>query len=230
MVVFCNKNVYLTVLIVVPRNGKDNIAKTRKQFLSLDEIKSLHPMQTMLYLTMLGSGFLFFTLILLYSYQVFTKGFVVTDFKLPKSFIISTFCIIGSSFFIFKSKLAFRDDTMQKLAKLTMSAFGFGIAFLIFQIIGWVELYNQGLTFSGSLPVISYLYFISGVHILHFLVGLVYLGITTVRTYKASKDPVDELLYATNPSVKSNFKQLSLYWHYLDVVWVVLFFFFLFTL
>jgi cytochrome c oxidase subunit 3 len=149
---------------------------------------------------------------------------------LPKTFILSTFVLLASSFFLFKAKISLKYDKLNNVSLFTLLSFILGSTFIGLQLIGWVALSKQGFNFSGSNVVISYVYFISGVHLIHLVVGLFYLGSMSFKSYKASKDPVDELLFSTNPSIKFLYKQVSLYWHYLDMVWLVLFLFFLFTL
>jgi len=65
---------------------------------------------------------------------------------------------------------------------------------------------------------------------LHLLAGLLFLVSIWRRIGKASKDPIKSLITATTPYQQVRITMLVSFWHYLDVVWVVMFFFFLFTL
>ena len=70
---------------------------------------------------------------------------------------------------------------------------------------------------------------LSGLHVAHVLGIMVYLLYLLMQCHKTSKDAVKELLYATNPYQKVRFKLLTSAWHFVDVVWVVVFFYFLFS-
>jgi len=92
-------------------------------------------------------------------------------------------------------------------------AVALGALFLALQVVLWSNLYGQGLRPSTGGPYGSVFYGLTCFHALHVLVGLLLLGAVTVfallrRVRQAEAEKVDVL---------------SLYWHFVDAVWVVVF-------
>ena len=58
---------------------------------------------------------------------------------------------------------------------------------------------------------------------------MVFLLYLLMECHKASKDVVKQLVYSTSPYQKIKFKILTDFWHFVDILWVVLFLYFLFT-
>ncbi|CAN5377197.1 hypothetical protein BH09BAC1_BH09BAC1_17060 [soil metagenome] len=106
------------------------------------------------------------------------------------------------------------------------ASFILGVLFLIFQTIGWVEMYSQGMNLKANQGY-SFLYIISGLHGLHVLGGLVAMGIGLFRSYRRLTEPVAELLFSVDPQHKTRIRLLATYWHFVDVLWVYLYVFFL---
>lgn len=87
------------------------------------------------------------------------------------------------------------------------------LAFLAGQLLAWRQLSASGY-FVASNPAIAFFYLLTGVHGLHLLGGLFVWGKTVVRM----AHPGVELL-----DVALSVELCTVYWHYLLLVWLVLF-------
>jgi cytochrome c oxidase subunit III len=74
------------------------------------------------------------------------------------------------------------------------------------------------------------LYLISGLHALHFVVGIVLIGIAFVKAIIRYYDPVKELLFSTDSTKKLNVELVALYWHFVDALWVAIYLMFVVSL
>ena len=86
------------------------------------------------------------------------------------------------------------------------------LAFMAGQLLAWQQLYELGF-FLTSNPANAFFYLITGLHGLHLLGGLVAWGRTTARVWRGSD--------ATQ--VRLSVELCAVYWHFLLIVWLVLF-------
>lgn len=95
-----------------------------------------------------------------------------------------------------------------------------GIGFLASQIIAWRQLAKQGV-YIASNPHSSFFYLFTAVHGVHLLGGLVALAYLSLR----SRAPRDEKSALTSKLTKTQAKAdaVTLYWHFMDFLWLYLF-------
>lgn len=191
------------------------------------KMESLHPHQVMLYVSMIGSAIIFLFMIVAFAVSR-PESSDLMNTRFPKSFVISTIVILLSSFSVSKVVPAFEKDDLEELKKWMGLTFLLGLVFAMSQLTGWRELSQYGITFSGD-RARTYLYVISGLHVLHILGIMVFLLASLMYCHKVSKDAVKHLVYATNPYQKIKLKMLTDFWHFVDLLWLVLFLYFLFT-
>ena len=89
----------------------------------------------------------------------------------------------------------------------------FATAFLVGQWLAWRQLSTAGFYAAGN-PANAFFYVLTGLHGLHLLGGLVYWARTTWRL--SGND-------AASPAASLAVELCTVYWHYLLVVWLVLF-------
>lgn len=207
------------------QNHNKNTKKAAQQTV-IDRLERLHPHKTLLYLAIFGSCLLFGFLITAYAMKTDDHTFI--DFHFPKAFIVSLVLLLLSSFSISKALGAFRNDDMIALKQSLGITLLLGLAFTMSQYVGWYELNRSKIYLSGEVSG-SYLYIISGLHVLHLAAGLVFLTATYTRVSNISRDQVKRLIMVTNPYERTKLEMLTVYWHFLDVLWVALFFYFLFS-
>lgn len=150
------------------------------------------------------------------------------QFRFPKMFLISTVIIVLSSFSLERAIKCLQVDELDGYTKWLKYALALGVAFLVTQVIGWLNLQQSGIFFGGT-PDGSYLYLISGLHALHLVAGLGVLCVLYWKTGSSNKNPVKGLLLASDASNLSKVKLLATYWHFVDVLWIYLLLFFLFN-
>nr|WKN39123.1 cytochrome c oxidase subunit 3 [Tunicatimonas sp. TK19036] len=208
------------------QNYHKNTEKTERAT-AIARLEKLHPHKTILYLAIFGSSLVFLFMILSYTASQHDAD-VFINFKFPKAFIVSLVLLLFSSYAISKVLPAFLKDDL-KLARHSLGiTLLLGVAFTISQYIGWSELYHSGIYLSGKASG-AYLYVISGLHVLHLAAGLVFLTVVYTRLSSVSRDPVKTLILVTNPYQRIRLEMLTVYWHFVDALWLLLFFYFLFS-
>ena len=206
--------------------------KTEKKKLDLRKeafkrMEEMHPHQILLYVSMIGSGVIFLFMIVAFTVSRPDQlDFLKIEF--PKSFIISTLVLLSSSFTVAKVYPAFLNDDIEEIKKWLGVTFLLGLLFSVLQFTGWQELQAKNILFNGERSG-AYLYVVSGMHVLH-MVGVICFALyLLMEAHHVSKDGVKRLMYATNPYQKIKFRMLNDFWHFVDVLWIVLFIYFLFS-
>lgn len=205
---------------------KENKNTQQQRLNTFSRIEQLHPHKMFLYLSIFGSCLIFLFLTIGHiSSQPDAEDFI--RFKFPKAFIVSLVLLLLSSYTISKTLPAFFTDDMKSLKWYLGLTLFLGFSFTVSQYVGWYELMRSGIYLSGKAAG-SYLYVISGLHILHLAGGLVVLTLYYTRISRISHDPVKVLIMVTNPYEKIRLEMLTTYWHFIDIIWGFLFFYFLF--
>lgn len=187
------------------------------------EIPRLRSDRLFLYIALASISVLFLSLTLAYVYARVLQP--AAALHLPLIFHANTLIIIVSSLsFRFAVQATGLNEHKNYLYGLAIT-FGLGAAFLIFQLMGWMELFSGGVNLRNSQSG-AYLFLISGVHAGHILGGLVVLGVALFRAYAREKDPVKMLVYIAQPTDHRQIKLLETYWHFVDGLWVYLYLFF----
>jgi cytochrome c oxidase subunit 3 len=139
------------------------------------------------------------------------------EIPMPFSFTLSTIVIVLSSLVFHFGLIAVKKENYG-LAKLSVALTLFlGLLFVYTQYMGWVTLNNNGFYLAGkdSTQESSFLYLLTGLHVVHLVGGLFSLIVVFVKTIKKRYNAEDSVGF-----------QVSLtYWHFLGGLWVYLFFF-----
>jgi cytochrome c oxidase subunit 3 len=138
-------------------------------------------------------------------------------FNLPITFYISTALIISSSGTMYWAQQSAKKGHIGTIKAALTITFLLGMAFCFSQIQGWKALYANGIVFAGRTSNLSgsILYVITFMHFLHIVAGIISLLVTLNSSLK-------------NRYTSQNYLGLSLcaiFWHFLDVLWVILFLF-----
>jgi len=203
-------------------------SRQSSESVNLNQETRFHPYKTFLFFTLLGSTVMFLTMAYLFILTVSNIG-IPEHFILPKAFTVSTVLIMLNSFVLFRLGRAFTNDSAFELKAALIGSLILTCAFCFSQGIGWIQLFRSGLL-PASNNGIAFLYILSGLHLLHVSGGLIYLIYLTQRTFIHTSEIVKSLMFFTDELNKIRFNMISLYWHFVDGVWVLLFFLFLFTL
>ena len=162
---------------------------------------------------------------LVMSFAGLTSAFIVSssredwlaNFTLPSAFTYSTLIIVLSSLLLFLAKQAFKKNQSAITTSLLIGAFVLGIAFIYSQIQGFNQIIASGYNFTGptSNITMSYIYVIAVVHILHVLAGITCLFVVIINQLNK--------IYSNENRL--GFDLASNFWHFVDILWVYLFFF-----
>lgn len=207
------------------KQQQTNIRETKS---TLEKMEQQHPYIMMMYLGAMGIFMAFTLLMLLFFNESLIKS-VTHPIAFPYAFFVSTIAIASSSFFLEKARQQFYKDNFKKLRNNLLVVFGLGIVFLALQVIGGYELHQNKIYLEGKTAG-AYLYIISAFHMLHLMGGLIYAAILINQYIKKVDDPVQILITVTNPFEKIKLQLLTIYWHFMDALWVGIFLGFLIAL
>jgi len=127
--------------------------------------------------------------------------------------IFYTICLLSSSLTIHLAAKSLRQGSGLRFGILWLATIALGAAFLYGTATEWHRLiYHEGLTISTNLFGTTY-YSLVGLHGFHVVAGLLALSIVMVFT----------LLGDVRPEHAERVDVLSLYWHFVDGVWIVVF-------
>lgn len=172
----------------------------------------------------IASSTMLFTMLLV-AYVVRSAGSNWSMVKLPLVFLISTAVILLSSFTLNNARIAFRHERFGNYRTNLATTLSLGILFMLLQGWGWRDLIRAGVRLEGN-PAGGFIYIISGLHLLHILIGLILLGI--VMSEALLRRPyVESFVYSVNPPNRLKIKLIILYWHFVDILWLGLFLFLL---
>jgi cytochrome c oxidase subunit 3 len=144
------------------------------------------------------------------------RGISLADWQpLPEPWILwvnTVLLLLGSTFMQVARVGASRGKaTLARVGLLAGGAFAF--AFLAGQWLAWRQLQAEGY-YAAANPANAFFYVLTGLHGLHLLGGLCVWGWTLARM---SRDD------AIRDGVRLSVELCTVYWHYLLVVWLVLF-------
>jgi len=144
------------------------------------------------------------------------------QFDLPVQFWISALIVLVSSLFMQLAYRAAKNDDVYKVPSLLTITFILGLAFSVSQVFAFFALMDMGLFLSnkeaGEISA-SFVYVLSGTHLLHIAGGLILLIVGIV---KASRLEIH----------KKNLVFINIcktYWHFLGIVWIFLILFLYFA-
>jgi len=141
-------------------------------------------------------------------------------FDLPNAFYISTALIMLSSITIFLSQRLLKKNQRTLSLALLIATFILGVIFVWQQYVGFLELKSAGLFFTGpgSTVSTSFIIGITLMHVVHIVAGIIVLLVVIYNHFKHKYKPNDLL----------GFELGAIFWHFVDVLWIYLFFFFYF--
>lgn len=131
---------------------------------------------------------------------------------LPKALWVSTFLILFSTASMEFVRTAVRQKVTSAVPNGLAVTFLLGVIFLVNQIVCWVG--PTAAKIAAKPNVLTFGFFVlTGLHAAHVLGGLIPLGITWARARRG--------LYTVESHEGVDF--VGIYWHFLTVVWIVLF-------
>jgi len=141
-------------------------------------------------------------------------------FDLPQAFYISTFLIVMSSILLMLSQKFLKDNNRQLSLLFLVITLILGLGFIWQQYVGFNQLKSSGLFFTGPESTVStsFIIGITFMHVLHMLAGALVLFVVIYNHFK----------YKYTPDNMLGFELGAIFWHFVDILWIYLFFFFYF--
>ena len=137
---------------------------------------------------------------------------------IPRVFWYSTGVILVSSLTIQMALKALCSKTgrcCDTATLITVTAL-LGVLFMILQWMGFRQIWRSGVTFKGSGGG-QFLYIIAGLHAVHVLAGVVALFVMFIKAFASKIRSYDSVPV----------ELMSTYWHFVDLLWIYLFIFFM---
>ena len=176
---------------------------------AMEQRKKIHPHKFTLWVG-IGS--------LLMMFAGLTSAYIVKrnqvnwqTFDLPQFFWYSTVAILLSSVTIFLAEKAFKQRQIKKYRSLLIVTLVLGVLFIVFQLLGFQQLWAKQVTLTASVSY-SFLYVIVSLHVAHVVGGLIALLVLFVKTFSKKTR-----IYNSVPV-----DLVSTYWHFVDILWIYL--------
>ena len=172
--------------------------------------------------------------VIIMSFAGLTSAYIVrkgagnwVEYRLPFNFIISAVLMLLSSLAIHWAYLSFKHDKLNAYRFALGTALLLGAGFLFSQYLGWQKLKEIGIYLSGN-PSGSFVYVISYLHFAHVAGGLFFILIAFIKSLFVFNNPANFLIHRTDSNKSIRIGMVATYWHFVDVLWLYLLFFFMF--
>ncbi|WP_425295510.1 cytochrome c oxidase subunit 3 [Nocardia abscessus] len=123
--------------------------------------------------------------------------------------VTNTIVLLTSSMFIALGVIEARHGAIAPARRLVLAAAACGLLFTVLKAYEWHHEISNGFTISTEF--FSFYYVFTGIHLAHLLLGLLILGIVARELRASGKQRV------------SIVEQGALFWHMIDLLWVVIF-------
>ena len=130
----------------------------------------------------------------------------------PPLLWVNTAVLILSSVALHLARLAARRGKMERLQTSLLVGGASAFAFLVGQLVVLAQLSDAGHFVAGN-PAVAFFYLLTAAHGVHLLGGMVALGRVVARIWRG----------AAADQLRLSAELCSTYWHFLLVVWVVMF-------
>ena len=135
---------------------------------------------------------------------------------MPKVLWLSTAVIVISSVTMEISRRSLKQDKNSSYSSWLMVTVVLGLGFVASQLVAWRQLWRQGVYMSSN-PHSSFFYLFTAAHGVHLVGGLLALSYLLLRTRK-KRDTIEGELRRIGAADAA-----SIYWHFMDGLWITLF-------
>ncbi len=124
--------------------------------------------------------------------------------------VVNTLVLLASSWFVAQSVQLSRAGDYERAVRLTVGGGLCGVVFILLKAYEWSSKIGQGMTFPSN-DFFMFYFMLTGVHLFHVALGLVFLGVA-FRELR-------------NPKLRrvSMVETGAIYWHMVDLLWIVIF-------
>ena len=139
--------------------------------------------------------------------------------RIPRVMFLSTALILISSVTIEVARRKLKQGFTELYSRYLLLTGILGVAFLGAQIISWRQLASQGI-YVATHPHSSFFYLLTGAHGVHIAGGLLALGVLWLRSRRKPGNSHSPDFAATRQATAD---AVSIYWHFMDGLWIYLF-------
>ncbi|MFY7732485.1 MAG: cytochrome c oxidase subunit 3 [Bacteroidia bacterium] len=154
----------------------------------------------------------------------FTSAYIVRRgegewvvFELPIMFMLNTGVVVLSSVFMQWAYLAAKKDELNQTKIGLGLAIVLGTLFCIMQYWGWSQMVYNSIYFGFANPSGSFVYVITGLHMAHVIIGILYLVIIFIQTFR----------FKVHKKATRGIAMCNTYWHFVGILWIYLYVFLL---
>ena len=198
---------------------KKELTKGRNVIQGLKGLEKIHPHQLLTFLFLFGLSLVYTYLLITLTIETFISSPKFPILHFPRFYTIAAFIILTSQFIPTGLVRAFKDEDLALIRRKILGLLVSGVVFLIFQGIGWFEIVLQDISIKSNF-LGTYLFIITGLHMISILVGLVPMVYYLYMTHKINKDGVARLIFFTSPYEKTKLVILHNYWVYVGFSWI----------
>lgn len=177
-----------------------------------------NPYLMMMALGIFGSGIMFLFLAVIFIRKMSVSG--QGSIEIPPAFSFSTVTLLLSSVSLTLANQMIIKERYQLAYNWCTITLALGVGFCLLQWAGWQVLFAQNQTMKQAFP--AFLFIFTGLHFMHILLGLMGLVIITFHAHQ-NREYVDGFIQTLNPANRTFLKMTTWFWHFLDFLWVVLF-------
>src|SRR5262245_19188518 len=134
------------------------------------------------------------------------------NIEIPSVLWLNTAILLASSATIEAARRSLGHARIGAMKTWVIASGGFGIAFLIGQLVAWRQLVAAGVYLPSTLHS-SFFYLLTGLHGIHLLGGMCAMG------YVLRQALTNRII----PGRDESLKLCATYWHFMDALWVYLF-------
>ena len=126
---------------------------------------------------------------------------------------VNTMILVLTSVIFHKTKLLAENNEFEKTKNILLVVGFLTFAFITGQLLVWQYFVNLG-QFASTNPANAFFYVLTALHSLHVLGGLYFWAKVTTKLFKGNYNV---------SKIKHNIELCAMYWHFLLIVWFVLF-------
>ncbi|CAN7414814.1 cytochrome c oxidase subunit 3 [Phenylobacterium sp. LjRoot219] len=124
--------------------------------------------------------------------------------------VLNTLILLTSSWSVARCAQRSRQGDYRGALRAVFLTIFIGLVFCGSKLYEWIVKIEQGLTFSTN-EFFSFYYFLTGMHLLHVLVGFIVLGVVVYQLWSPARRSQEIIETGTT------------YWHMVDFLWVIIF-------
>jgi cytochrome c oxidase subunit 3 len=136
---------------------------------------------------------------------------------LPDLFLYSTLVLVASSAALFLATRALKSKNISMQRTWLWVTLALGVVFGYLQFDAWSTLYQSGAALINNNAAISMIYIVSGFHLLHIFAGICVILNSLIGSYQSLS--TEKAIYRQEIA--------SIFWHFIDILWIYLYVFLL---